>query len=130
MTLSRAAIEFLLSYREENTYKEIFHCDQEKEWLEITKDVMAFANTHGGYVVFNVRDASFQIVELDPRAASVLSNTNLILQKINRFVEPEINGLSAAPQANEQVPRSPHLRRASLAKDKCYKIISVFLRAC
>jgi hypothetical protein len=96
--LSRATIEFLLGYREEDSlvdYKEIFHCDQEKEWLEITKDVMAFANTCGGYVVFGVRDASFEVVGLDPGAVSVLSNTNLILQKINRFVEPEINGLRA-----------------------------------
>jgi hypothetical protein len=96
--LSREAIEFLLGYREEDTlidYKETFRYEQEKEWRGITKDVMAFANTHGGYLVFGVRDVSFEVVGLDPLVTTTLANTNQVLQKINCFIEPEITGLRA-----------------------------------
>ncbi len=91
--LSREALEFLLTYCEEDSlvdYKETFHPDQEKEWLEITKDIMAFANTQGGYLVFGVRDCSFEVVGLDLNVIAILTNTNYLLQKVNRFIEPEI----------------------------------------
>ncbi|MFY9555143.1 MAG: ATP-binding protein [Blastocatellia bacterium] len=87
--------EFLLRHREEDSsvdYKETFH-SQDKDWLELTKDVMAFANTCGGYLVFGVRDASFDVVGLDSSIAASLVNTDQIQQKINRYIEPHIVGV-------------------------------------
>jgi Putative DNA-binding domain len=91
--LSPDALSFLVTYREEDSlidYKETFHPDQEKDWLEITKDIIAFANTQGGYLVFGVRDGSFEVVGLNQDIAAIITNTNCVLQKVNRFVEPEI----------------------------------------
>jgi hypothetical protein len=92
--LSEEAFKFLIKYREEDDlldFKEAFDPDSEKEWLEVTKDVMAFANTKGGYIVFGVRDATFELVGVDENTAKVLTNTNNFLQKINRFLDPHIN---------------------------------------
>lgn len=89
--LSDAALALLLSHKEEDTlvdYKEAFDLANEKEWLGITVDVMAFANTEGGYIVFGVRDVSFDHVGLDEQTSTSLSNTSLVLQKLNRFVAP------------------------------------------
>jgi predicted HTH transcriptional regulator len=92
--LSEEAFKFLIKYREEDDlldFKEAFDPDSEKEWLEVTKDVMAFANTKGGYIVFGVRDATFELVGVDENTAKVLTSTNNFLQKINRFLDPHIN---------------------------------------
>ena len=45
--LSDEAIDFIIKYHEEDSqvdYKESFDGESEKEWLSITKDIMAFAN--------------------------------------------------------------------------------------
>ena len=57
--LTRETAIFLIGYGEEDDrldYKQAFDPGSEKDWLEITKDVCAFANTFGGYLVFGVRD--------------------------------------------------------------------------
>lgn len=93
--LSTEAFESLLNYREEDSlvdYKETFGAT-EKEWLEITKDLMAFANTSGGYLIFGVRDATYELVGLSPDAVKTLTHTDLILQKINRFFDPSLRKL-------------------------------------
>ena len=57
--LSDDAIQELIDYREEDSsldYKLELDPDSEREWLEITKDVSAFANTDGGYLVFGIRN--------------------------------------------------------------------------
>jgi predicted HTH transcriptional regulator len=61
--LSNEAIGFLLNYREEDTqidYKESFHGKEERDWLEITKDIMAFANTNGGFLLFGIKNGTFE----------------------------------------------------------------------
>lgn len=91
--LSDYAVDFLLSYQEEDTlvdYKVTFH-NEEREWLEITKDVMAFANTNGGYLVFGVKDGTFEKVGLDEITVRTINDPNNIIQKINRNVAPGIN---------------------------------------
>lgn len=91
--LSGEALERLLQYREEDSlvdYKETFGAT-EKEWLEITKDLMAFANTSGGYLVFGVRDATYERIGLPADAVKLLTHTGLILQKINRFLDPPLH---------------------------------------
>jgi hypothetical protein len=93
--LSSEAFESLLNYREEDSlvdYKETFGAT-EKEWLEITKDLMAFANTSGGYLIFGVRDATYELVGLSLDVVKTLTHTDLILQKINRFFDPSLRKL-------------------------------------
>ena len=96
--LSKAAIDFLLAYKEEDTqvdYKESLDLNSEKEWLGLTKDVMAFANTIGGYLVFGVKDSSFDLVGLDYQTADFLQQTDKLQQKINRHVDPAITTIRA-----------------------------------
>lgn len=86
----------LLNLREENSlvdFKVAFHSGEEREWLEITKDIIAFANTNGGYLTFGVEDGSFQPIGLDQETANALCDPNNLQQKVNRFVEPQIASL-------------------------------------
>ena len=92
--LSAEALDLLLHFREEDgyvDYKEDFHRDEEREWLEITKDVIAFANTNGGYLIFGVRNGTYELVGVDKDAESALGDANNVLQKINRHVEPQVS---------------------------------------
>ena len=96
--LSPEACDFLLDYGEEDPlvdYKENFHPAKEKEWLEITKDIMAFANSLGGYLVFGVQDKTFKFIGIEDALCSTLADTNLIIQKAGRFVEPPVGMLRA-----------------------------------
>ena len=94
--LCAEALDALLTFREEDScvdYKVEFHVGDEREWLEITKDIIAFANTYGGYLAFGVKDGSFEVIGLDEETAGRLSDPNNLLQKLNRFVEPPIVAL-------------------------------------
>jgi hypothetical protein len=91
--LSNDAFEFLLNYKEELLlvdYKLTFNPLDEREWLEITKDIMAFANTSGGYLIFGIRSGTYDKVGLESNIVAALTDTNNIQQKINRHVEPDI----------------------------------------
>lgn len=91
--LSDESVGRLLGHREEDVhvdYKENFDPTDEKQWLGITQDVVAFANTEGGYLVFGVKDGSFEIVGLSETVARILSDTNQVLQKLNRFIGPQL----------------------------------------
>ncbi len=77
--LSNEAFEFLLDYKEEDhliDFKVDFDFHQEKEWLEITKDIIAFSNTYGGYLIFGVRNGTFDIVGLDEDVTKLLTDTD------------------------------------------------------
>jgi hypothetical protein len=94
--LSREGIGLLLAHREEDDlvdYKQTFHPDDDRHWLELTKDVMSFANTLGGYLVFGVRDGSFELLGLDPSIVAALGDSNRVQQKVNRHIEPEVTHL-------------------------------------
>ena len=85
------AIDSLLKHKEEDLYidyKESFLPKNEKEWLGLTADAMAFANTLGGFIVFGVTDEIFSLVGIEEDALKALSNTNLVLQKLNRYIRP------------------------------------------
>ena len=89
--LCKSAIEQLLEHKEEDVfvdYKESFNIDDNKEWIGITSDAMAFANTLGGYIVFGVKDQDFTIVGVGESTKKTLTNTTQILQKFNRYVSP------------------------------------------
>lgn len=91
--LSDEVFAYLLSYHEEDErvdFKKTFD-ESDREWLEITKDVISFANSYGGYLVFGIEDASYKRIGLSQDLTKVLTNTNNILQKVNRFIEPQIS---------------------------------------
>lgn len=94
--LSRDAAKFLVSYKEEDDvtdYKLTFHAELEKSWLDLTIDVSAFANTHGGYLVFGIEDKTKKLVGISKGVAYSLKDSNNLLQKVNRHLEPHITGL-------------------------------------
>ena len=71
--LTRETAVFLAKYAEEDDrvdYKQTIDSTSEKDWLEITKDISAFANTYGGYLVFGINDNEKKIVGL-PLCANV-----------------------------------------------------------
>ena len=91
--LTREAALFLVGYKEEDNlvdYKLEFDLRMEKHWLGITKDVSAFANTLGGYLVFGVADQSREAVGLPRKVAEEMENVNNIQQKLNRYLDPEL----------------------------------------
>lgn len=96
--LSKSAIDLLLKYREEDLfvdYKENFDLRSQKEWLGITIDAVAFANTHGGYIVFGIEDSTFKLKGIEENTVRGLSDTNLILQKFNRYIYPPFSRIRA-----------------------------------
>jgi len=96
--LSDEAVDRLLQHREEDAhvdYKEDFDPKSGKEWLGLNKDVMAFANTSGGYLVFGVRDATFERVGVSKGASEALADINRLMQKLNRFVRPHFTRIRA-----------------------------------
>ena len=103
--LSIEIIQILISHREEDLfvdYKETFNKDDQKSWLSLTTDCMAFANTLGGYLVFGIRDVSFEYVGISEEEAIILTDTNLILQKINRYISPPITALRTRKYSNKK----------------------------
>lgn len=94
--LSDQAFEYLLNYKEEDNfldYKVTFNTEIEKEWLGITKDIMAFANTYGGYLLFGISDNDFKIKGLNRDVSKILADADNVQKKINRYIEPEIQSI-------------------------------------
>ena len=91
--LNREVALHLASYNEEDDrvdYKQNLDPTSEKDWLEITKDISAFANTHGGYLVFGISDSDKKVIGLTRKVSNVLKDVNNINQKVNRYIEPHI----------------------------------------
>lgn len=94
--LSDDALAYLVKYQEEDDrldYKLSVDGSSEKEWLSLTKDISAFANTFGGYLLVGVRNNDRSPVGLDTAVATTLSDSNNIQQKVNRYLEPQIGTL-------------------------------------
>lgn len=51
-------------------YKEIFRFDTDREKLETLKDLVSFANTKGGYIVYGVTN-NFEWIGLDERSSKI-----------------------------------------------------------
>jgi len=94
--LTRDIVTALIAYKEEDDcldYKQTVDISSEKEWLGLTKDISALANTFGGYLVFGVDDGEHDIIGLSRDVANVLKDSSRIQGKINRFLEPQIGSL-------------------------------------
>lgn len=91
--LSLEALAFLADYEEEDEqvdYKQTFDPSDEKHWLALTVDVMALANTLGGYLVYGVVDGTYEKVGVTGEVRKALTDSNKVMQKINRHIEPDI----------------------------------------
>ena len=94
--LSDSAISYLLNHKEEDKlvdYKEAFDPTSEKSWLDLNVDVVAFANTHGGFLVFGVQDKTYEVVGLSQVAFEKLCDIKQLLEKVNRYIQPEFSSL-------------------------------------
>jgi len=94
--LTEEIIQYLVTYQEEDPcldYKLEFDPVSEKDWLEITKDICAFANTNGGYLLFGIRNRDKNIVGLEESLSTLLGDANNIIQKVNRHLDPDISSL-------------------------------------
>lgn len=94
--LTREIAIFLINYQEEDDrvdYKQTVDVNSEKEWLGLTKDISAFANTHGGYLIFGVEDSDKKIVGLSKQVEDILKDANHLQLKVNRHIEPDITKL-------------------------------------
>ncbi len=94
--LTDEALTLVIGFHEETTlvdFKLTFHPTEDRAWLELTKDVLAFANTFGGYLAFGVKDGTYEIEGLDEAVIQILRDPNQLMQKINRLVEPQITSL-------------------------------------
>ncbi|MDE6414948.1 MAG: putative DNA binding domain-containing protein [Anaeroplasmataceae bacterium] len=73
-----------LNYENEKIdYKEIFNFTSEREKLEIIKDIVSFANTKGGYIVYGVTN-NFDWVGLDERSSKI--NDIQILDYAKKYI--------------------------------------------
>ena len=93
--LTKEIVTDLISYKEEDDrldYKQTIDLSSEKEWFGITKDISAFANTFGGYLVFGIDNAA-NIVGITRDVANVLKDASKVQQKINRNLEPHVSNL-------------------------------------
>lgn len=94
--LSDKAIQYLIEHKEEDKlvdYKEAFDLDLDKAWLDLNIDVVAFANTYGGFLVLGVKDKTYEIVGLSEKAFLKLADIKLLLEKLNRFIQPKLSSV-------------------------------------
>lgn len=54
---------------------------------------MAFANAGGGFLVYGVRNGTFEQIGLDSAVAAFIADANRIQQKINRYADPPLTQL-------------------------------------
>lgn len=77
---------------EEIDYKEVFKFTNRKDKLELIKDIVAIANTRGGYIVYGVkevRNGKFEFIGLDSRS-DIIKHEN-ILDFMKNYVNFRVN---------------------------------------
>ncbi|MFA4828784.1 MAG: ATP-binding protein [Thermodesulfovibrionales bacterium] len=96
--LSDDKCDFIVNYRGETTYidyKESFDPNEQREWLNIIRDILAFANTCGGYIVFGVRDKTFEKVGVEEKDWKQLVDPDSIHKRINAYIQPPLTSLTS-----------------------------------
>lgn len=92
--LSDEACLALIDYCEEDDcvdFKEEFDTSgNSKSWIDLAIDCSALANTFGGYLVFGIRDKTWERKGLPSEVAAALSDIKRVLEKVNRNLVPPI----------------------------------------
>lgn len=92
MKISKEKLSELLNCKSENNkldFKEVYKFDENKEKLELVRDIVSFANTKGGYIVFGVEDGSWEPIGLDSKSSKI--NDIQINDFVKKFVEFNLN---------------------------------------
>ena len=82
----------IASEGEEIDYKEVFKFTNRKDKLELIKDIVAIANTRGGYIVYGVKEehnGKFEFIGLDSRS-DIIKHEN-ILDFMKNYVNFRVN---------------------------------------
>jgi len=93
--LTKEIVTELIAHKEEDDrldYKQTIDISSDKQWYGITKDISAFANTYGGYLLFGI-DNNANITGLTRDVADAIKDASKIQQKINRTLEPHISNI-------------------------------------
>ncbi len=94
--LQDAAFLYLVEHKEEDVlvdYKRSFEPSSEKSWVDLAVDVMAFANTYGGYLLFGIEDVSFEKLGVSEATVKALTDIDELSQRCGRSIEPKFNSL-------------------------------------
>lgn len=97
--LSNGKTDFILNYKGETFYidfKVSFNTNEQREWLKIAKDIYAFANTYGGYIVFGIRDKTFEKIGIEDKDWKIIIDPDNIQKRINSYVLPPITSVTTA----------------------------------
>ena len=70
-------------------YKLCYHFKKEKDKLEVIKDIVSFANTYGGYIIYGVKDKTFEWVGLDSESDDI--NDIQIRDYLKKFINQPVN---------------------------------------
>jgi schlafen family protein len=98
--LSEEAIRRIVEHAEEDLlvdFKESFNPDNEKCWIDIAIDAMAFANTLGGYLVFGVEDKTYKKLGLSDEVCAALCDIKVVNEKISRSIRPQFRNVRSKP---------------------------------
>jgi tetratricopeptide (TPR) repeat protein len=68
-------------------YKRCFNFEAKREKLELVKDIVAFANTSGGYIVFGVTDKDCEWIGLDENSTIKFADDSIISSFIDHYVD-------------------------------------------
>jgi len=99
---------------------------REGRWNELAKDISAMANTRGGLIVFGVRDATCELVGIDPDEVNIEQYAQWVRNHVQPYL-PDLTFtvLTSADGATSVLvadvpasPMAPHLVYGTAARDK------------
>jgi hypothetical protein len=99
---------------------------REGRWNELAKDVAAMANTRGGLIIFGVRDATCELVGIDPDEVNIEQYAQWVRNHVQPYL-PDLtftvltsaDGTTSVLVADVPAsPMAPHLVYGTAARDK------------
>jgi len=98
-TLSKINTLNINSENQELDYKEIFYISDAKSKVEFVKDMAAFANSKGGYLIYGVNN-NFEWVGLDERSEQYIDDAN-ISNVLDNYIDGKIDFISNTVEINQ-----------------------------
>ncbi len=86
-------LSLLVSFKRETNrvdYKSTFSASNKKTCQEFSKDVSAFSNVGGGYIVIGIEPKAREVIGINEKTQSDLDPTK-ISQTLSKFISPPIN---------------------------------------